>query len=67
MAGLRSRRAGSGRRLVTSVRPDVVIHLAGAVRGDRSLDAVGPTLRANLVATVELLEAATRAGCDGSC
>jgi nucleoside-diphosphate-sugar epimerase len=33
------------------------------VRGDRTLDAVGPTLRANLVATVELLEAATRVGC----
>jgi UDP-glucose 4-epimerase len=49
--------------VVTSVRPEVVIHLAGAVRGDRSLDAVAPTLRANLVGTVELLEAATRAGC----
>jgi UDP-glucose 4-epimerase len=50
--------------IVRSVHPDVVIHLAGEVRGDRSLDAVGPTLRANLVATVELLEAATRAGCE---
>jgi UDP-glucose 4-epimerase len=49
--------------VVTSVRPDVVIHLAGAVRGDRSLDAVAPTLRANLLASVELLEAATRVGC----
>lgn len=49
--------------VVTSVRPEVVIHLAGAVRGDRSLDAVAPTLRANLVGTVELLEAATRVGC----
>ena len=38
----------------------MVLHLAGAVRGDRSLDAVHPTLTANLVATVELLEAATR-------
>ena len=50
--------------IVSAVRPDVVIHLAGEVRGDRSLDAVGPTLRANLLATVELLEAATRAECD---
>jgi hypothetical protein len=49
--------------VVTSVRPEVVIHLAGAVRGDRSLAAVAPTLRANLVASVELLEAATRLGC----
>jgi nucleoside-diphosphate-sugar epimerase len=54
---------GAAGRLVESVEPDVVIHLAGAVRGDRSLDAVGPTLSANLVATVGLLEAATRIGC----
>ena len=54
---------GALSEVVTSVRPEVVIHLAGAVRGDRSLDAVAPTLRANLVGTVELLEAATRAGC----
>ena len=50
--------------IVASVRPQVVIHLAGAVRGDRSLEAVAPTLYANLVATVELLEAATRVGCE---
>ncbi len=54
---------GSAFDIVTSARPDVVIHLAGAVRGDRSLEAVAPTLGANLVASVELLEAATRAGC----
>jgi UDP-glucose 4-epimerase len=56
-------RPGAIADVVDSVQPQVVIHLAGAVRGDRSLDAVGPTLAANLVATVELLEAATRAGC----
>jgi UDP-glucose 4-epimerase len=54
-------RSGSARDLIERVRPNVVLHLAGAVRGDRSLDAVHPTLTANLVATVELLEAATRA------
>jgi UDP-glucose 4-epimerase len=54
---------GSAFEIVTSVQPDVVIHLAGAVRGDRSIEAVTPTLGANLVATVELLEAATGAGC----
>jgi nucleoside-diphosphate-sugar epimerase len=53
----------SAYEIVTSVQPDVVIHLAGAVRGDRSLDAVTPTLGANLVASVGLLEAATRVGC----
>jgi UDP-glucose 4-epimerase len=56
-------RPGAAADLVASLQPDIVIHLAGAVRGDRSLEAVGPTLHANLVATVELLEAATRASC----
>ena len=51
----------SSQDLIERVQPSVVLHLAGAVRGDRSLDAVYPTLTANLVATVELLEAATRA------
>lgn len=54
---------GSALELVTSVRPEVLIHLAGSVRGDRSLDAVTPTLMTNLVSGVELLEAATRVGC----
>ena len=46
--------SGTARRLVETLQPSVVIHLAGAVRGDRTLDAVLPTLRANLLATVEL-------------
>jgi UDP-glucose 4-epimerase len=54
---------GAAGELIDRVRPHVVIHLAGEVRGDRSLEAVAPTLRANLVASVELLEAAVRAGC----
>jgi UDP-glucose 4-epimerase len=53
---------GSAFEIVASVRPEVIIHLAGAVRGDRSLEAVIPTLGANLVATVGLLEAATKIG-----
>jgi nucleoside-diphosphate-sugar epimerase len=53
--------SGSARDVIEQVEPELVIHLAGAVRGDRSLDAVGPTLAANLIASVELLEAATRA------
>jgi UDP-glucose 4-epimerase len=53
--------SGTARKLVEQVRPSVIIHLAGAVRGDRTLDAVLPTLRSNLVGTVELLDAAARA------
>ena len=56
-------RPGAVADVVASVRPEVVIHLAGVVRGDRSLEAVRPTLCANLLSTVELLEAATHVGC----
>ncbi len=49
--------------IVNSMRPDVIIHLAGSVRGDRSLEAVTPTLRTNLMASIEVLEAATAVGC----
>ena len=56
-------RAGAATDLVRAVEPEIVIHLAGEVRGDRTLAAVGPTLRTNLVATIELLEAATVIGC----
>jgi UDP-glucose 4-epimerase len=56
-------RPGVISELIESVQPHVVVHLAGAVRGDRTLDAVAPTLQTNLVATIELLEAATRCGC----
>jgi nucleoside-diphosphate-sugar epimerase len=51
---------GSAWKVVEQVEPELLIHLAGTVRGDRSLDAVGPTLAGNLIAGVELLEAATR-------
>jgi UDP-glucose 4-epimerase len=54
---------GATMRLMHEVAPEIVIHLAGEVRGARSIDAVGPTLRANLVATVELLEAAAHLHC----
>lgn len=54
---------GATERLMLDVVPEIVIHLAGEVRGARLLDAVRPTLYANLVATVELLEAAAHLGC----
>lgn len=43
-------------------RPDVIVHLAGWVSGARELDAVLPALRGNLLATVNVLTAASRAG-----
>jgi nucleoside-diphosphate-sugar epimerase len=48
-------------RLVRSVRPDVVFHLASTVTGARDLDVVLPTIRNNLVSTVNLLTAAAAA------
>lgn len=45
-------------RVLKDVRPDVVFHLASHVSGDRSLTTVRPTLRDNLLTTVNLLTAA---------
>ena len=44
------------------VRPDVVVHLAGEVSGARDLELVLPMLRANLMATVNLMLACAEAG-----
>lgn len=45
-------------QLIRSVRPDVVFHLASTVTGARDIDVVLPTMRNNLVSTVNLLTAA---------
>jgi nucleoside-diphosphate-sugar epimerase len=50
---------GGVRRLLDAVAPDVIFHLAGLVTGARDVAAVLPVLHANLVATVNLLVAAT--------
>jgi UDP-glucose 4-epimerase len=54
--------AGAANRIVRQARPDAVFHLASHVSGDRGLGAVAPTLRDNLVTTVNLLTAAAEAG-----
>jgi UDP-glucose 4-epimerase len=54
--------AGAANRIVRQARPHVVFHLASHVSGDRGLGAVAPTLRDNLVTTVNLLTAAAEAG-----
>lgn len=50
-------------RLLDSVKPDVVFHLAGLTSGSRSLEMVLPNLQANLVTTVNVLTAAQAVGC----
>jgi UDP-glucose 4-epimerase len=49
--------------LVRDVRPDLIFHLASHVSGSRGLDAVLPTMHANLVSTVNVLLAAAEVGC----
>ncbi|HVE88407.1 MAG TPA: NAD(P)-dependent oxidoreductase [Burkholderiaceae bacterium] len=46
------------RRAITQTQPDCIIHLAGHPFAARNLERVLPTLRDNLVATVNLLAAA---------
>ena len=50
-------------RLVSSLRPDRVVHLAGHVSGAPDVELVLPTLRSNLLGTVNLLLAANDVGC----
>jgi nucleoside-diphosphate-sugar epimerase len=51
-------------RLVAHAQPSVVFHLASQVTGSRSIDVVPMTLANNLVASVSVLEAITKAGCE---
>lgn len=50
--------------LFRSVRPEIVLHLAGHVSGARATEAVLPTLRGNLASTVHVLLAAQEHGCE---
>jgi UDP-glucose 4-epimerase len=52
--------AAATEALVTRVRPDVVLHLAGRADGTRRLDAVLPILTDTLLTTVSVLAAAAR-------
>src|SRR5437868_10150122 len=45
------------RELVSDLRPQFVFHLAGEVTGSRAAERVLPTLRGNLLTTVNLLSA----------
>jgi UDP-glucose 4-epimerase len=53
----------AARTLIRTVKPDVIFHLASHVTGSRGLDAVLPTLHANVLSTVNILLAATEVGC----
>ena len=51
------------RALVRRVQPDVVLHLASEVTGDRSARFILPLLQANLVAAVNVMLASHDVGC----
>ncbi len=51
------------RNLLTTIKPDVIFHLASHVAGSRSLELVLPTFSSNLMSVVNLLTAATEIGC----
>ena len=53
----------STRRLVESIAPDIIFHLASFVSGKREIEYVLPALRSNLLSTVNLLISATEYGC----
>ncbi len=55
--------AASVDRLVEEARPERIFHLASWVSGRRELEHVRPALASNLLSTVNLLVAATAAGC----
>lgn len=50
-------------RVIESVKPDIIFHLSSFVSGKRDIEFVLPALRSNLLSTVNLLVAATRAEC----
>jgi UDP-glucose 4-epimerase len=51
------------RKLLTTVRPEVIFHLASYVAGTRDVNAVMPTFQSNLANTVNLLTLANDVGC----
>ena len=51
------------RNILSTVKPDLIFHLASHVAGSRDLGLVSPTFRNNLLSTVNLLEVASELGC----
>ena len=52
------------KKIVSTVKPDIIFHLASHVVGARDLERVMPTFQDNLASTVNLLVEATDSGCD---
>jgi UDP-glucose 4-epimerase len=52
------------REVITIVKPKIIFHLSACVSGQQDLSVVLPTLRDNLISTVNLLTAAATVGCE---
>lgn len=52
------------RKLVDSIKPDSVFHLAAVTSASRDLSLVLPTFQSNLITTVNLLTAVAEIGCE---
>ena len=50
--------------IISAIRPDIVFHLASLVTGARKVELVIPTLRGNLLSTINLLTAVAERGCN---
>lgn len=51
------------RNILTTIKPEVIFHLASHVAGSRSLELVLPTFSSNLMSVINLLTVATEIGC----
>ncbi|MBW7897467.1 UDP-glucose 4-epimerase [Candidatus Brocadiaceae bacterium B188] len=51
------------RNLLTTIKPEVIFHLASYVAGARSLELVSPTVSCNFMSVINLLTVATEIGC----
>lgn len=54
---------GTVRNLLTTIKPDIIFHLASLVSGSRDLNMVMPMFQNNLTTTLNFLTIATECGC----
>jgi len=57
-------REEDARKLIATIRPEIIFHLASVVTGSRDIDRVRPTFESNLASTVNILITATEAHCE---
>jgi UDP-glucose 4-epimerase len=53
----------AAQHIFNTIKPDLVFHMAGYAKGSCDLDQVAPALQGNLLSQVNVLTAASKAGC----